>query len=584
MHESEQARIQRAGYLRRAALVAGSADGALAEATDGAGLLTRGMFLQRSALIAVLFALALMTIGLPGVAVQSAVAQPEEFPLDSDKSPRPTPEGRQSPAPEEMQTAPQASAPSEVERAANESGIGLSPWLFPVLNVLAFLGGVFAAKAALRLTRKRREAGRGRQARVEPTPVRASTAEAQSLDRSSGAVAVGPAAVAMSAKGRMKNGSEPAAVESTPREQPTPSLMEPARAEQPSRDVAEPTRTDPLPEVSGLPQEAEESFLEGAEPTGAKEPSPDAVEPTETEQSTPEAPTLVEAEQPAPESTAAEKEPAPPESALAAGQEAKPEAPEPAQRKPLEALPDDVVPLPTRPGRIGRRSEPQRALGYVSAADADSRITELDTQTEQIRAAGVSHGYESVEVVRDFESHNGSDLERPGLLYAIERLEAGEAHALVVASLERLTRSAAHLGTLIDRLGASGIRLVVLDIELDTGDPDGRVAAEALANVGTLERKSLDQRTRKGLQAARDSRKSSGRPAVADRPALKDRIADMRARRLTLQAIADTLNAEGVPTLRGGAEWRPSSVQAAAGYKRPKRDARKPSNGSHGKG
>jgi hypothetical protein len=40
---------------------------------------------------------------------------------------------------------------------------------------------------------------------------------------------------------------------------------------------------------------------------------------------------------------------------------------------------------------------------------------------------------------------------------------------------------------------------------------------------------------------------------------------------MTLQAIADTLNREGVPTLRGGAEWRPSSVQAAAGYKRPRR-------------
>jgi hypothetical protein len=43
---------------------------------------------------------------------------------------------------------------------------------------------------------------------------------------------------------------------------------------------------------------------------------------------------------------------------------------------------------------------------------------------------------------------------------------------------------------------------------------------------------------------------------------------------MTLQAIADTLNAEGVPTLRGGAEWRPSSVQAAAGYKRPSRSDR----------
>ena len=53
----------------------------------------------------------------------------------------------------------------------------------------------------------------------------------------------------------------------------------------------------------------------------------------------------------------------------------------------------------------------------------------------------------------------------------------------------------------------------------------------------------------------------------------------MRARGMTLQAIADTLNAEGVPTLRGGTEWRPSSVQAAAGYKRPKRGAKSSKRG-----
>ena len=47
----------------------------------------------------------------------------------------------------------------------------------------------------------------------------------------------------------------------------------------------------------------------------------------------------------------------------------------------------------------------------------------------------------------------------------------------------------------------------------------------------------------------------------------------MRASGMTLQAIADTLNSEGVPTLRGGSEWRPSSVQAATGYKRPGRHA-----------
>ena len=62
-----------------------------------------------------------------------------------------------------------------------------------------------------------------------------------------------------------------------------------------------------------------------------------------------------------------------------------------------------------------------------------------------------------------------------------------------------------------------------------------------------------------------------GRSAVADVPELKARIVAMRERGMTLQAIADALNAEGVPTLRGGALWRPSSVQRATGYRRPGR-------------
>jgi DNA invertase Pin-like site-specific DNA recombinase len=116
-------------------------------------------------------------------------------------------------------------------------------------------------------------------------------------------------------------------------------------------------------------------------------------------------------------------------------------------------------------------------------------------------------------------------------------------------------------------------RLVVLDLDLDTGTHEGKLGASALATVGGLERKKVEERTRKGLEAARHLR-LSGRPAVSDRPSLKRRISGVRTQGMTLQAIADTLNAEGVPTLRGGAEWRPSSVQAAAGYKRPNRKDR----------
>jgi DNA invertase Pin-like site-specific DNA recombinase len=564
--------------------------------------------MPRSAPIAVLLALALLSVALPSATAQNGPARPEElweqFPLDSDKSPPPKPEGQQSPAPEpgKKGTAPPTPAPSEVKPAADEPDGegGLSLWLLPVGALLAFVGGVFATKAALALTRGRRESAHARkaQARTEPTPARAGTAEPQSLDRSSEADAVAPAAAVAT------------------------SAAKPARAEPPSRDVAERPPADRSPGVFWLPREApEESPSEVSEPTRAQGPSPDAVEPTRTEESPPEAPALVDAEQPTPveaeeptpveaeepapveveepapveveepapvaagqpalQSTRADKKTPRPQTAPAEVQGAKAEPPKPAPPERTRELPDDVIPFPARPGRVARRpaaSVRQRALGYVSAVDADAHGSDLEAQTKEIRAACVRNGFESVEVVRDFESHSGSDLERPGLNYAIERLEAGDASCLVVASLERLTRSAAHLGTLIERLTQNDIRLVVLDIELDTGNPDGRLAAEALANVGTLERRSLDTRTRKGLEAARDARGSSGRPSVADRPALKERIAEMRTRGMTLQAIADTLNAEGVPTLRGGAEWRPSSVQAAVGYKRPKKGARKSAN------
>jgi Putative peptidoglycan binding domain len=67
----------------------------------------------------------------------------------------------------------------------------------------------------------------------------------------------------------------------------------------------------------------------------------------------------------------------------------------------------------------------------------------------------------------------------------------------------------------------------------------------------------------------------SSRSSRHDVPALKERIRQMRASGMTLQAIADRLNAEKVPTLRGGVKWRPSGVQAATGYRRPGLDASK---------
>ena len=228
-------------------------------------------------------------------------------------------------------------------------------------------------------------------------------------------------------------------------------------------------------------------------------------------------------------------------------------------------------PAPDRDARAHPSPGRQPALGYASVPRGDQGNNSMRRQQQEIDAICSRKGLDLLKLVRDVESRGGSDLNRPGLAYALEHLKAHDASCLVVSSLERLTRSAANLGTLVEWLDRRGARLVVVDIDLDTSTPEGRLVAKALATVGGSQRKTLMQRTRKGLEAARLAGRSSGQPAVSDAPALKQRIVDMRAGGMTLQAIANTLNAEGVPTLRGGALWRPSSVQTATGYKRPNR-------------
>jgi DNA invertase Pin-like site-specific DNA recombinase len=192
-------------------------------------------------------------------------------------------------------------------------------------------------------------------------------------------------------------------------------------------------------------------------------------------------------------------------------------------------------------------------------------------QAEVIDALCRRRGWRLLEVVRDVEAAGGGSLRRPGLMYAVERISKGEASCLVVSQLSRLSNSAGELSRVLEWLARSGGRLVVLDVGLDTASDGGRIAANSLLRVGSWERRRVLERTRKGLAAARARRTAAGQTAVEDVPALKQRILEMRSEGLTLQAIADQLNEEGVPTLRGGQMWRPSSVQAALGYRRPSR-------------
>jgi DNA invertase Pin-like site-specific DNA recombinase len=175
--------------------------------------------------------------------------------------------------------------------------------------------------------------------------------------------------------------------------------------------------------------------------------------------------------------------------------------------------------------------------------------------------------WELLETVR--EPDNGPTLDRPGLGYALERITSGAAQGLIVSDLQPISRSIVDLGALMARFRDAGATLIALDLDIDTSTPEGRHVANTLIALSASDHQRIASGTRRGLDKGRASGRPNGRPAVSHRPKLVELIVAMRAANMTLRAIADQLNAEGVPTLRGGKKWRPSSIQAALGYRRP---------------
>jgi DNA invertase Pin-like site-specific DNA recombinase len=214
-----------------------------------------------------------------------------------------------------------------------------------------------------------------------------------------------------------------------------------------------------------------------------------------------------------------------------------------------------------------------RVIGYVTLSP-EMGVSDDDRSSEHIKAMCERCGWELLEIVRDREV--GPTLERPGLGYALERIAHGQADALVVSHLQRLSRSIVDLGALMGWFRNADAALIALDLGIDTSTRRGQHVATTLITLSNHAHERIALRNENRLTDVGAGRRA-GRPAVRHDPELLRRIAVMRAANMTLQAIADQLNAEGVATLRGGKEWRPSSIQAALGYRRPGPRAHLPS-------
>lgn len=137
-------------------------------------------------------------------------------------------------------------------------------------------------------------------------------------------------------------------------------------------------------------------------------------------------------------------------------------------------------------------------IGYARVSTQDQN---LQLQLETLRQAGCQKVFE--------DQVSGTRAERPGLAKAREMLREGD--TLVVWKLDRLGRSVKQLVDLVGELQQQGVQFKSLTDAIDTGTPSGRFFFHVMASLAEMERDLIIERTRAGLEVARQLGRKGGR-------------------------------------------------------------------------
>ena len=137
-------------------------------------------------------------------------------------------------------------------------------------------------------------------------------------------------------------------------------------------------------------------------------------------------------------------------------------------------------------------------IGYARVSTTDQN---LDLQIDALTKVGCEKIFD--------DKISGTRADRPGLARAMELLRKDD--TLVVWKLDRLGRSVKNLVDLVADLQKQGIHFKSLTDSIDTGTPSGRFFFHVMASLAEMERELTAERTRAGLEVARQLGRKGGR-------------------------------------------------------------------------
>ena len=215
-----------------------------------------------------------------------------------------------------------------------------------------------------------------------------------------------------------------------------------------------------------------------------------------------------------------------------------------------------------------------KVIGYirVSTDEQERSGLGLEAQEAKIRVFCELYGHELLGI--EVDAASGKNLKRDGLAKCLGMLRPGQADGLVVAKLDRLSRSVKDMGELLEQYFSGRSSLLVVAEQIDTSTAAGRMVLNLLTSVAQWERETIGERTKDALKAKRARGEKTGGhvpfgfsveadgklvEAFNEQGAIR-RIQILRAGGHSFQRIAERLNAEGVPAKNGG-QWFPAQAR-----------------------
>ena len=163
---------------------------------------------------------------------------------------------------------------------------------------------------------------------------------------------------------------------------------------------------------------------------------------------------------------------------------------------------------------MGSRKSTATLLGYARVSKGDRQSTKV--QVQALKGAGVSKIFR--------ETASGGRWDRPQMHRMLDQLRAGD--VVVVWKLDRLSRSLKDLLYILEKIVAASAGFRSLTEAIDTTTAAGRMLMQMLGAFAEFEREMIRERTRAGLEAAREQGRVGGRrPKLNARQ--QDEVVDM---------------------------------------------------------